>query len=123
MNVPKHFDRWLHVLYKDWLCLEDEGNLIHKLKYLLLLDVEWLHWSDRALTSLRLEQIFDKERIESLVMVLLDKWGLDVGAELFGLLLELVDRDLAHHQREVFHVRLVLDTVLVNAHGDVSLPC
>ena len=123
MNVPKHFDRWLHVLYKDWLCLEDEGNLIHKLKYLLLLDVEWLHWSDRALTSLRLEQIFDKERIESLVMVLLDKWGLDVGAELFGLLLELVDRDLAHHQREVFHVCLHLDTVLVDAHGDVSLSC
>lgn len=53
--------------------------------------MEWLHWSDRALTSLRLEQIFDKERIESLVMVLLDQWGLDVGAELFGLLLELVD--------------------------------
>ena len=123
MNVPKHFDRWLHVLYKDWLCLEDEGNLIHKLKNLLLLYVEWLHWSDRALTSLRLEQIFDKERIESLVMVLLDQWGLDVGAELFGLLLELVDRDLAHHQREVFHVRLVLDTVLVDAHGDVSLSC
>ena len=123
MDVSKHFDRWLQVLYKDWLCLEDEGNLIHKLKNLLLLDVEWLHWSDRALTSLRLEQIFDKERIESLVMVLLDQRGLDVGAELFGLLLELVDRDLAHHQREVFHVCFHLDTVLVDAHGDVSLSC
>ena len=91
MDVSKNFDRWLQVLYKDRLCLEDEGNLIHKLKNLFLLDVEWLHWSDRALTSLRLEQIFDKERIESLVMVLLDQWGLDVGAELFGLLLELIN--------------------------------
>ena len=103
------------------MSLENKRDFIHKLENLLLLDVEWLHWRDSALTSFRLEQILDEERIKGLIVVLLDEWGLDVGAKLLGLFLELVDRYLTHHQRKVLDVRLVLDTVLVDAHGDVSL--
>ena len=121
MDISKHFDRGLQVLDQDWLSLENKRDFIHKLENLLLLDVEWLHWRDSALTSFRLEQILDEERIKGLIVVLLDEWGLDVGAKLLGLFLELVDRYLTHHQRKVLDVRLVLDTVLVDAHGDVSL--
>ena len=103
------------------MSLENKRDFIHKLENLLPLDVEWLHWRDSALTSFRLEQILDEERIKGLIVVLLDERGLDVWAKLLGLFLELVDRYLTHHQRKVLDVRLVLHTVLVDAHGDVSL--
>lgn len=54
-------------------------------------------------------------------MVLLDERSLDVGAKLSRLLLELVNRDLSHHEGEVFGWSLHLATLWVQTHGDVGL--
>ena len=83
--------------------------------------MEWLHWGDWALASLGLQQVLHEQRVQRLVVVLLNQRRLDVWTKLFRLFLELVDRYLTDHQREVFNIGLMLDAIFVDTHCNVSL--
>lgn len=71
----------------------------------------------------RRKKILDEERVQRLVMVLLNQWSLHVWAKLARLLLQLVDRDLSNHEREIFGgcLHLLWLSLSVQGHCDVSL--
>jgi hypothetical protein len=80
---------------------------------LFLLDSEGLERS-QLLTVFRAQKCFDKNLREGIVGVLLVERRLYVRSELLGLLLKLVDRDLAYEEREVFRGGVII-------HSDMSL--
>jgi len=121
VEVSEDLDGWLEVLDEHGLGVEHLGDLADELKHLLLLDVEGPHQRDGDLTLSWGKQIFDEERVKRLVVVLLNQRGLHVRSELAGLLLQLVNRDLADHQREVFSWRLHLAALSVQTHRDMGL--
>jgi len=97
MNVPEYFNRWLQMLDQIWLGLENLSHLVRKVNDLLLLDGELLEGLDCFLAFLWLKKLLDEKGVQRLIMVLLDKRGLDIWSKLSWLLLQLIDRYLADH--------------------------
>ena len=84
--------------------------------------MERSHRRNRGLAFSRSQQVFNEDGIERLVMVLLNEGCLHIWTEFTRLLLELVDGDLADHEREVLCRRLLhLCAILVQTHCDVGL--
>ena len=84
--------------------------------------MERSHRRNRGLALSWSQQVFNEDGIERLVMVLLNEGCLHIWTEFTRLLLELVDGDLADHEREVLRRRLLhLCAVLIQTHCDVGL--
>ena len=49
MDVSENFDRWLQLLDKHWLLLEDLADFLDEFEHLLFLNVEGAHERDRNL--------------------------------------------------------------------------
>lgn len=97
VNVAKYLDRGLQLLDEHRLLLEHLHDFVDKLDHVLLLDDKGSHQWDRLLAVSWRQQVLDENRVKRLVLVLLDQWGLHIGSQLSWLLLQFVDRDLAHH--------------------------
>ena len=95
MNGSKNFGGRLQVPDDNRLGREDCDHLVDELDNLLLLDWECLLSGLWFLTLLWLKEHFDKVREERIVWVLLHQWRFHICAELLGLLLQLVDTNLA----------------------------
>jgi len=98
VDIAENFDRRLQIFYEHGLSLEHLHNFLNEFKNLLFLDMEWPHGRHSLLTLPRRKQIFDKERIKRLVVVLLDKGRLHIRSKLAWLFLELVNRNLTYHE-------------------------
>ena len=97
MNVAKYLDRGLQLLDEHRLLLEHLHDFVDKLDHVLLLDDKGSHQWDRLLAVSWRQQVLDENRVKRLVLVLLDQRCLHIGSQLSWLLLQFVDRDLAHH--------------------------
>ena len=98
MQVAKYLDRWLQLLDEHGLLLEDLHDLVDKFDHVFLLDDKGSHQRDRLLAVSRRQQVLDENRIKRLILVLLDQWCLHVWSQLSRLLLQLVYRNLTHHE-------------------------
>ena len=91
VNVSENFDWRLQLFDQHGLGLEHLSDFINQLKHLLFLNVERTHHLDGLLAFSWCEQVFDEERVERLVVVLLNEGSLDVRSQLPGLFLQLVN--------------------------------
>ena len=88
VDVSEDLNRWLEAtLEQDGLGTEHLLYLLDQVKDLLLLDGEGLQHTLCLLAFLGLKEVFDKNGVKVLVLVLDRERRLDIGSQLLGLLL------------------------------------